>query len=191
MKHWKRTERSGFKGCAFGYCAKDSPIHGLSAGWKMILAVAFSAAAIAVREPMALAGLLAVNLACYLLAHLGFMNLWRDIRFFLIQMAVILLLYLIKYGFAEGLWPGLRTGCQILLLFLPGTILLRTTQGTQMMGSLKKILPERLSFLLFTSLRFVPFFSHESAFKEPRMPVLYNILKKLKNEFAHSRTKSV
>jgi len=31
-----------------------------------------------------------------------------------------------------------------------------------MMGSLKKIMPERLSFLLFTSMRFVPFFARET-----------------------------
>ena len=31
-----------------------------------------------------------------------------------------------------------------------------------MMGSLKKIMPERLAFLLFTSLRFLPFFARES-----------------------------
>jgi len=109
-----------------------------------------------------LLGLLAVNLVYYLSAHLGLMNLWRDTRFFLVQMAIILLLFLVKYGVAEGLWPGLRTGFQILLLFLPGTTLLRTTQGTQMMRSLNKVMPERLSFLLFTSLRFVPFFARES-----------------------------
>ena len=162
MKKWERAEKGGFQGNAFQYCAGNSPIHRLGAGWKIILALAFSASAIAAREPWMLVGLLAINLAYYLSAHLGVMNLWRDVRFFLIQMAIILVLYLIKYGFAEGLWPGLRTGCQILLLFLPGTVLLRTTQGTQMMRSLKRIMPERLSFLLFTSLRFVPFFARET-----------------------------
>ena len=162
MKKWKRSEKGGFKGNAFQYCAGNSPIHRLGPGWKIILAVVFSAAAIAAREPWMLLGLLAINLAYYLSAHLGVLNLWRDIRFFLVQMAIILVLYLIKYGVAEGLWPGFRTGCQILLLFLPGTVLLRTTQGTQMMGSLKKIMPERLSFLLFTSMRFVPFFARET-----------------------------
>ena len=162
MKKWKRSEKGDFKGNAFQYCAGNSPIHRLGAGWKIILAVAFSAAAIAAREPWMLLGLLAINLVYYLSAQLGLMNLWRDIRFFLVQMAIILVLYLIKYGIAEGLWPGLRTGFQILLLFLPGTVFLRTTQGARMMGSLKKIMPERLSFLLFTSLRFVPFFARET-----------------------------
>ncbi|MCF8130327.1 MAG: energy-coupling factor transporter transmembrane protein EcfT [Deltaproteobacteria bacterium] len=162
MKNRKRTEKGGFRVSAFQYCAGNSPIHQLGVGWKIILVFAISAAAIAAREPWMLLGLLAINLLCYLSAQLGFRNLWRDTRFFLIQMAVILLLFILKYGISEGLWPGLRTGFQILLLFLPGTILLRTTQGTQMMQSLKKVLPERLSFLLFTSVRFVPFFARES-----------------------------
>jgi energy-coupling factor transport system permease protein len=162
LKNRKRTEKGGFTVGAFQYCAGNSPIHRLGPGWKIILALAFSAAAIAAREPWMLLGLLAVNLVYYLSAHLGLMNLWRDTRFFLVQMAIILLLFLVKYGVAEGLWPGLRTGFQILLLFLPGTTLLRTTQGTQMMRSLNKVMPERLSFLLFTSLRFVPFFARES-----------------------------
>ena len=154
--------RGGFRINAFQYCAGDSPIHRLGAGWKIILALTLSAAAIAAREPWMLLTLFAVNLAYYFSARLGFMNLWRDTRFFLVQMAVILILYLLKYGAGEGFWPGLRTGSQILLLFLPSTILLRTTQGTQMMGTLKRVMPERLSFLLFTSLRFIPFFARES-----------------------------
>ncbi len=156
-----RKNRGGFRKSAFQYCGRESFIHRVGAGWKIILTLALSAAAVAAREPWMLAGLLSINLACYLSAHLGLANLWRDIRFFLVQMGIILSLYLLKYGL-EGVWPGLRTGSQILLLFLPGTILLRTTQGARMMGSLKKVMPERLAFLLFTSLRFVPFFARES-----------------------------
>ncbi len=162
LKDRKRPERAGFRFNAFQYCAGSSPVHRMSAGLKMVFAVAVSAAAIGAREPWMILGLLAVNLLCYFFAQLGARNLWRDTRFFLIQMAIILLLFILKYGVADGLWPGLRTGFQILLLFLPGAIFLRTTQGTQMMRSLKKVMPERLSFLLFTSMRFLPFFARES-----------------------------
>ena len=121
-----------------------------------------SALAVAARQPWMLAGLLLANIGFYLMARLGLSSLWRDMRLFLIQMAVILLLYVIKYGVSDGFWPGLRTGCQILLLFLPGTLLLRTTRTNQMMASLGRIMPRKLSFLLFTSLRFVPFFARET-----------------------------
>ena len=124
MKKWERIENGGFRGGAFQYCAGNSPIHRLGAGWKIILAVSFSAGAIAAREPWMLAGLLVVNLGLLSFSPPELCVICGGIiRFFLVQMAVILLLYLIKYGFAEGLWQGLRTGCQILLLFLPGTVL--------------------------------------------------------------------
>ncbi|MBW1783176.1 MAG: energy-coupling factor transporter transmembrane protein EcfT [Deltaproteobacteria bacterium] len=139
----------------------DSPVHRLGAGWKLVLCGILCALAVAARAPWALGALLVVNLAYYFAARLRLWDFWRDIRIFLIQMAVIVALYVLKYGLAEGLWPGIRTGAQILFLFLPGAVFLRTTQGSQMMRSLKRIMPERLSFVLFTSLRFVPFFARE------------------------------
>ncbi len=148
------------KGFAFQYCANDSPVHRLGAGWKLALCGILCALAVAARAPWALGALLGVNLVYYFAARLSLGDFWRDIRIFLIQMAIIVVLYWVKYG-AEGLWPGIRTGAQILLLFLPGAVFLRTTQGSQMMRSLKRIMPERLSFILFTSLRFVPFFARE------------------------------
>lgn len=148
-------------GYAFQYCAKDSPVHRLGSGWKLALCGGLCALAVSAREPWALGALLAANLAYYFAARLNLGDFWRDIRIFLIQMAIIVVLYVVKYGASEGLWPGIRTGAQILLLFLPGAVFLRTTQGSQMMRSLKRIMPERLSFILFTSLRFVPFFARE------------------------------
>ena len=161
MKKYSPTERAGFRKSAFQYCAANSPIHRLGGGWKILVALVLSAAAVAAREWWTLMILLALNLACYFSARLGLANFWRDIRIFLVQLSVILLLYMLKYGPAEGFWPGLRTGSQILLLFLPSIVLLRTTQGSQMMEGLKWVMPRRLSFLLFTSLRFVPFFIRE------------------------------
>ncbi|MEJ2588108.1 MAG: energy-coupling factor transporter transmembrane component T [Deltaproteobacteria bacterium] len=162
MKKRDVKPKGGFRPNAFQYCSGRSPVHRLGPGWKMILALLLSAGAIAAREPWMLLALLALNLIYYFSARLGVANFWRDIRLFLIQMAIILLLYLLKYGVMEGLWPGLRTGFQMMLLFLPGTVLLRTTQASRMMKSLKKLMPDRLSFLLFTSLRFIPFFTRES-----------------------------
>jgi len=148
-------------GYAFQYSPHDSPVHRLAAGWKLALCGVLGALAVAARVPWALGALLAVNLAYYFAAGLRPTDLWRDIRIFVIQMVIIVVLYVVKFGLAEGLWPGIRTGVQILLLFLPGAVFLRTTRGSQMMQSLKRIMPERLSFVLFTSLRFVPFFARE------------------------------
>lgn len=119
-----------------------------------------SAAAFAAREPWAIIGLLLLNISYYLLSRLGLAELWKDIRFFFIQMIIIVGLYLIRYGI-DGIWLGIQTTLQILLFFMPGMVFIRTTQSTQMMRDLRKILPVRFSFLIVTSLRFVPFFARE------------------------------
>jgi energy-coupling factor transporter transmembrane protein EcfT len=119
-----------------------------------------STAAFAAREPWAISGLLLLNIIYYLVSRLSLAELCKDIRFFLIQMIIIVGLYVIRYGI-DGIWLGIRTTLQILLFFMPGMVFLRTTQSTQMMRDLRKILPVRFSFLIMTSLRFVPFFARE------------------------------
>jgi energy-coupling factor transport system permease protein len=145
---------------AFQFQYHDSPIHRLGAGRKLILTLAFSAAAVAAREPWTIAALLAVIMALYGVARLGVVGLWGDLRLFIVQIPIIVSLYLIREG-ANGLWPGLRIGFQILLFFLPNALFLRTTRSSQIMAGLKKILPMSLVFIIFTSLRFVPFFVRE------------------------------
>jgi energy-coupling factor transporter transmembrane protein EcfT len=120
-----------------------------------------STCAFAAREPWAISGLLLLNIIYYLLARLSLAELCKDIRFFIIQMIIIVGLYMIRYGIEEGIWMGVRTTLQILLFFMPGMVFLRTTKSTQMMRDLRKILPARFSFLIMTSLRFVPFFARE------------------------------
>jgi energy-coupling factor transporter transmembrane protein EcfT len=50
---------------------------------------------------------------------------------------------------------------QIILFYIPGAVLLRTTRTGDMMRGLRRIVPYRLSFLVFVSIRFVPFFLRE------------------------------
>jgi energy-coupling factor transport system permease protein len=147
---------------AVQYRPIDSPIHRLGAGWKMLLGMALCAAALGAREPWSLALMFAINAGYYFLARLSLADLLRDIWFFLIQLAVVIILYCMRYGIPEGIWPGVRTCLQILLFFIPGIIFLRTTQVSQMMYGMRKIMPYKLSFLVFTSLRFIPFFARET-----------------------------
>ncbi|MBW2558181.1 MAG: energy-coupling factor transporter transmembrane protein EcfT [Deltaproteobacteria bacterium] len=141
--------------------AGNSPVHRLSAGWKMFLTVLLSAAAFSARRPLLLVALFLINGGYYFLAKLRLKDLWRDIRLFLLQTIIVVALYLIKDGVADGLWPGIRTGLQVLLFFLPGAVFLRTTQASQIMRSLEKIMPRNMAFFTFTSFRFIPFFARE------------------------------
>jgi len=154
----KRLHMSDY-GCQFR--VGDSPIHRLGAGLKLLIGTLLSAAAVTAHEPWSLGIVLMLNALYYFSARLTISDLWRDTRYLLVQMLIIIGLYAIRYGIPNGFWPSLRVSLQIALFFIPGVVFLRTTQASQMMRSLRKIVPYRLSFLLFTSFRFVPFFARE------------------------------
>ncbi len=123
---------------AFQFRYRDSCVHRLGAGWKILFTLAFCAAAVAARSPWVLAGILAALIFLYGLARLGISGLWGDLRLFLIQLPIIVGLYVLRDG-AAGLLPGLRIGSQILLFFLPGALFLRTTRSAQIMAGLRKV----------------------------------------------------
>jgi energy-coupling factor transport system permease protein len=143
------------------YRAIDSTIHRMPSGWKLLASCGLCVFALLVREPLPLMLATALCLLYYFLARLTFADLWRDIRFFLLQMLILVSLFLFQYGYPGGLWQGLRTSLQIVLFFIPGIVFIRTTQASSMMKGLRKIVPYRVMFLLFTSMRFVPFFARE------------------------------
>jgi energy-coupling factor transport system permease protein len=161
LRHFEFTGLSRLNGYAYEFQPENSAIHRLDAKWKLTLWIVMSAAAFAAREPWAIAGLLLLNIMYYLFSRLSLVGLWRDIRFFLLQMVIIVGLYVLRYGIEDGIWPGIRTTLQILLFFMPGMVFLRTTQSARIIRDLKKILPVRFSFLIVTSMRFIPFFARE------------------------------
>ena len=143
------------------YRVLDSPVHRLGAGWKLLIGTILSAVAVSARAPWQLAAVLVLVLAYYFTARLPVRDLWRDTRFFLLQGMIVTGLYWLKDGVQAGTWPGIRTSLQLLLALIPGMIFLRTTQATALMRGLQKILPYQITFLVSTSLRFVPFFARE------------------------------
>lgn len=143
------------------YRAVDSPVHRLPAGWKMLISTGLSVWILVVREPTPLLLATTTCLLYYLLARLTMRDFWRDTRYFLVQFCILTSLFVYREGYPAGVWPGVRTSLQIVLFFIPGIVFLRTTQVSSMMKGLRKVVPYRLLFLLFTSLRFVPFFARE------------------------------
>lgn len=105
--------------------------------------------------------LLAVNILGYRVAHLKAVDLWKDLRFFLVQMLIVVALYVLKDGITEGVLPGIRTSLQILLFFMPGALFLRVTSSSQLMRCLRRWLPVRIAFFVFISFRFIPYFTRE------------------------------
>ena len=143
------------------YASHDSPVHRLGAGWKIAISTILSALAVGVRSPGELLALLLVTLAYYFAAGLTPPALWRDTRFFVFQAVVVIGLYCLLHGVQKGFWPGVRTSVQVILFYIPGAVLLRTTRTAEMMRGMRKVVPYRLSFLVFVSIRFVPFFLRE------------------------------
>lgn len=143
------------------YLSHDSLVHRLGAGWKLAICTLLSALAVGVRTPRELLILVSVTLIYYFAARLSPFDLWRDIRFFVFQGVIVIGLYCLHSGPAKGLWPGIRTSVQVILFYIPGAVLLRTTSTADMMRGLRRVVPYRISFLVFVSIRFVPFFLRE------------------------------
>jgi len=161
LPHGKRNKGERTSDYACQYRVVDSPVHRLGGGTKLVIGCALSMAAVAARQPWELAAVLVPTLCYYFGARLTLYDLWRDLRYLLLQGVLITVIYLCRFGH-DGAWPALRTSLQIILAFLPGSVFLRTTQPTALMRGLRRILPYQISFLLFTSLRFIPFFARET-----------------------------
>jgi len=143
------------------YMTHDSPVHRLGAGWKIAIGTLLSTLAVGVRTPAELLTLVVVALGYYFMARLTLFDLWRDARFFVLQAVLITTLYCLLNGLSKGFWPGVRQSVQIILFYIPGAVLLRTTRTGDMMRGLRRVVSYRLSFLVFVSIRFVPFFLRE------------------------------
>jgi energy-coupling factor transport system permease protein len=143
------------------YMTHDSMVHRLGAGWKIALGTLLSALAVGARTPRELLALVVVTLVYYFAARLTPFDLWRDTKFFVFQAVLVIGLYCLLNGVSKGLWPGVRQSAQIILFYIPGAVLLRTTRTGDMMRGLRRFIPYRLSFLVFVSIRFVPFFLRE------------------------------
>ena len=135
----------------------------LPAGIALLLCFVLSLAAILARDPAVLAWLSGIDLVLIFVQRLDRRTLLRCARLCLWQGGVVTGLYLLRYGPAAGLWPGLHISWQLLLVFLPGLILLSGVSGSRMTHLLSKILPTRSAFVLSTSLKFLPLLVTEIA----------------------------
>jgi energy-coupling factor transporter transmembrane protein EcfT len=154
------TERPAPRPRPLQYRSGRSPLHRLGAGHKLLAASALGALALAADGLPALAGLAALVASGYAAARLPAADLWRDLRWLLVQGAAIVLLTVWLRG-SESLASGCRTALQLVLVFLPAALVLRTTTTESLLGPLRGRLPERLCFAAAATLRFLPVFARE------------------------------
>jgi len=152
---------NAFQRIGWQFSAVDSRLHRISAGWKMAGMLAMCSAAFIGKSFPNLLALLALNVIGYRLGRVKTVEMWKDMRFFMIQTVIVVALYVLRDGIYDGVLPGLRTSLQILLFFMPGALFLRVTPSSQLMRSLRRWLPERIAFFVFISFRFIPYFARE------------------------------
>ncbi len=151
---------AGYRERPFQFRSGQSPLHRMGAGWKLLGVTCAGAFALGVDAMPLLSALALLVASGYMLARLSPGDLWRDLRWLLLQgVVVVLLTVLVRGGDA---WPaGVRTALQLVLVFLPVALLLRTTSSERLLDLAKRTLPDRLGFALGTTLRFVPVFARE------------------------------
>jgi energy-coupling factor transport system permease protein len=138
------------------FCASPLP-----AGWGLGLCFVLSLLAIVVRTPLALGAVTALDGTLFFLYRVRGRILRRFLRLFLWQTALLAVLYLLRFGVAEGLGPALRTSWQLLLVFVPGIVVVGSTSQTELVRALARVLSHRTAFVLSVSLKFVPLLLRE------------------------------
>ena len=108
-----------------------------------------------------LLGLLVLVLAGYAGLRLSPAELWRDVRWLLAQSLLIVGLTVALRG-PESFQPACRTALQIVLVFLPVALVVRSIGTEAVLDDFRRFLPERLAFALGATLRFLPFFARET-----------------------------
>lgn len=128
----------------------------LSAGPALVISLALSVLAITVREPAALVALSVADGALALCFKIDRRLLRQAIRLLLWQTVTIGLLYGLRFGPADGIWPALRTSWQLFLAFVPGMIVMHGTRQSDLERVLARLLPSRTAFIWSLCLKFVP-----------------------------------
>lgn len=142
------------------YRALPSPLHRLASGPKLVAAMAIGGCALAADRPQTLIGLILLICGGYALAQLSIVDWWRDVRWLLLQGAIIIALTIALRG--PGSFPAaMHTALQLVLVFLPVALVLRTTANTALLTSLRAWLPARIGFAFTTTFRLGPVFARE------------------------------
>jgi energy-coupling factor transport system permease protein len=132
------------------------------AGPKLLLSLTLSMCAFGARTPSLLAGLTAVNMLMGFGVCVRPLALFRrGIKLFLYQSAMILLLYMLRFGIESGVWAGLQTSWQLFLAFFPGMVFMESTSQPRIVQTLSRIMPSKTAFVLSVCMKFIPLMALE------------------------------
>ncbi|NLC70267.1 MAG: hypothetical protein GX751_02780 [Desulfuromonadaceae bacterium] len=133
----------------------------LPAGTALILCFSLSLAAI-VSDSLPVLLLLSLADAIFLLlCRIHRKSAWRAGKLFLWQTTCVTGLYLLRFGVAEGLWPGLRVSWKLTLAFIPGMGLAQGIPQNGIEKAMARLLPQQTAFALTMSIKFLPLLVRE------------------------------
>jgi energy-coupling factor transport system permease protein len=127
----------------------------ISSGLKIGVCISLSMIAFATRTPITLAALFLCNVSAIMLFNAPFLSILKECRFFLVQSVIIIVLYILKFGWHSGFIPGLTLSVQFVFFLLPGIILSHSVSPAQTARSLSLILPHHLAFVLSVCIHFI------------------------------------
>lgn len=131
-------------------------------GLKLLFCLSLSILAFGKRTTPELLMLSAVNILLISVHSFGLRSLRRGAVFFLSQTAMIVVLYLIRFGWTmDAAWSGFRISWQLFLAFLPSFIFVETTPQPRIVQTLTYVMSHRTAFVMATCLKFLPLLLHE------------------------------
>lgn len=143
------------------YVPRDSGLHRLPAGWKLLLLAIAGLLVFAVKDWRILMALLAGTLALYGLARLGIKTTWAQVRPSLWLLVFFFSFQAIFSGWEAGLVTVLRFGVMILL----ASLVTLTTRVSELLATLERAIkpfarfgvnPAKVSLAISLTLRFIP-----------------------------------
>ncbi|ETR70989.1 MAG: ABC transporter permease [Candidatus Magnetoglobus multicellularis str. Araruama] len=132
------------------YIAKKIP-----GGVKIAVCISLSMIAFATRTPFFLAALFFCNIVVIIMFQAPLFLILKECRFFLVQTVIIIVLYILKFGWPSGFLPGLTLSIQFVFFLLPGLILSHSVSPAQTARCFSVILPHYLAFVLSVCIHFI------------------------------------
>ncbi len=134
----------------------------VTAGMALTTGMVLSMAAFAARTTPMLVALTGINLLLLLLwcPDPGKV-LTRSAKLFIWQSLIIAALYSLRFGWSDGLFPGMRVAWQLFNALWPGIIISAAVSFSRSSQALSCILPDTAAFVVATCLRFLPMLLRE------------------------------
>jgi len=133
----------------------------LSPGTALTLCFVLSLAAVIAHSASVLLFLSLADGVFLYLCRINRHSLWRAGKIFLWQSTLVTGLYLLRFGVAAGLGPGLLISWKLVLAFTPGLALAQGIPQNGIEKAMARILPQRMAFALSMSIKFLPLLTRE------------------------------